>query len=50
MPWVDALYGSVAYVPMSDGASYQVVVSQNGLVARPLNDAARQAVGAWKSP
>ena len=50
VPWVDALYGSAVYVPMSDGASYQVVVSQSGLVARPLNDAARQAVGAWKSP
>ena len=50
VPWVDALYGSAVYVPMSDGARYQVVVSQSGLVARPLNDAARQAVGAWKSP
>jgi hypothetical protein len=50
LPWVDALYGSAVYVPMNDGARYQVVVSQSGLVARPLNDAARQAVGTWKSP
>lgn len=50
VPWVDALYGSAVYLPMSDGARYQVVVSQSGLVARPLNDAARQAVGTWKSP
>ena len=48
VPWVDALYGSATYVPMSDGARYQVVVSQSGLVARPLNEPARQAVGAWK--
>ena len=48
VPWADALYGSAVYVPMSDGARYQVVVSQSGLVARPLNEAARQAVGAWK--
>ncbi|MGH8850842.1 MAG: cation/multidrug efflux pump [Casimicrobiaceae bacterium] len=48
LPWVDALYGSAVYVPMSDGARYEVVVSQSGLVARPLNEVARQAVGAWK--
>jgi hypothetical protein len=48
VPWADALYGSAVYVPMSDGARYQIVVSQSGLVARPLNEAARQAVGAWK--
>ena len=48
VPWADALYGSAVYVPMSDGARYRVMVSQSGLVARPLNDAARQAVGAWK--
>jgi hypothetical protein len=48
VPWADALYGSAVYVPMSDGARYQVVVSQSGLVARALNEPARQAVGAWK--
>jgi hypothetical protein len=48
VPWADALYGSAVYAPMSDGARYEVVVSQSGLVARPLNEAARQAVGAWK--
>ncbi len=48
VPWADALYGSAVYVPMSDGARYAVVVSQDGLVARPINAAARQAVGAWK--
>ncbi|MGH8714560.1 MAG: cation/multidrug efflux pump [Casimicrobiaceae bacterium] len=48
LPWVDALYGSAVYVPMSDGARFEVVVSQSGLVARPLNEAARRAVGAWK--
>lgn len=48
VPWVDALYGSAVYLPMEDGARYQILVSQSGLVARPLNDAARQAVGAWK--
>jgi len=47
VPWADALYGSATYVPMADGAAYEVTVSQTGLVARPLNDAARLAVGGW---
>jgi hypothetical protein len=47
IPGLDALYGSAAYVPMGDGALYEVTVSQSGLVARPLNDAARAAVGGW---
>jgi hypothetical protein len=48
VPWVDALYGSATYVPMADGAAYEVTVSQTGLIARPLNDAARMAVGGWQ--
>jgi hypothetical protein len=48
LPWVDALYGSATFVPMADGALYRVYVSQSGLIARPQNDAARQAVGGWK--
>jgi hypothetical protein len=48
VPFIDALYGSATFVPMADGASYQVIVSQTGVGARPLNDAAKQAVGGWK--
>jgi hypothetical protein len=47
VPWVDALYGSATYLPMADGALYQINVSQSGLIARPLNQAAREAVGNW---
>jgi hypothetical protein len=47
MPWVDALYGSATYLPMADGARYDIRVSQSGLVARPLNPAARAAIGGW---
>jgi hypothetical protein len=47
VPWMDALYGSATYLPMSDGALYEIKVSQSGLLARPLNQAARQAVGGW---
>jgi hypothetical protein len=48
MPLADALYGSAAFVPMAEGAEYVVSVSASGLVVRPANDAARQAVGGWK--
>lgn len=48
LPWADALYGSATFLPMADGAAYEITVSQSGLVARPLNDAARVAVGAWQ--
>lgn len=47
MPWMDALYGSAAFLPMADGALYEIKVSQSGLIARPLNQAARDAVGSW---
>jgi len=48
LPLADALYGSAAYVPMADGAQYVVSVSPTGLLIRPLNDAAKKAVGGWK--
>ncbi len=46
LPFVDAFYGSATYLPMADGARYQVTISQTGLVARPSNEAAEAAVGA----
>jgi len=47
LPWVDALYGSATFLPMADGALYEIKVSQTGLLARPLNQAARDAVSGW---
>jgi hypothetical protein len=47
LPWVDALYGSATFLPMVDGGLYEIKVSQSGLIARPLNQAAREAVGSW---
>jgi hypothetical protein len=47
LPWVDALYGSATFLPMADGALYEIHVSQSGLIARPLNQAARAAIGSW---
>ena len=47
VPWMDALYGSATFLPMADGALYEIKVSQSGLVARPLNPAASDAVAGW---
>jgi hypothetical protein len=47
VPWLDALYGSATFLPMADGALYEIKVSQSGLIARPLNQAAREAIGSW---
>ena len=48
MPWVDALYGSAVFLPMADNTIFEVRVSPAGLVARPVNDEAKKAVGGWK--
>ena len=47
LPGFDALYGNATYLPMADGALYDISVSQSGLLARPANQAARAAVGGW---
>jgi hypothetical protein len=47
LPVVDAVYGSAAYVPMANGASYRVTVTQSGLVARPTNAEAEAALSSW---
>ncbi len=47
LPWVDTVYGSAAYLPMANDSRFVVTVSASGLVARPVNEAARQALGQW---
>ncbi len=47
LPWVDAVYGSAVYVPMGDGARYAVSMANSGLVVRPRNRVAADAVGHW---
>jgi len=46
-PGVDAYYGTATYVPMADGARFEVTLTRTALIARPANDAARQAIGSW---
>lgn len=45
---VDARYGSATFLPMKNGALYEVTLSNTGLVARPLNDVASKAISEWK--
>jgi len=45
--WVDAVYGSAVFLPMTDGAKFKVAITRSGLVARPDNKVARQAVSRW---
>ena len=47
---VDAKYGNGVYAPMRDGAVYEVMAMQSGLVPRPRNDVAKQAVEDWGGP
>ena len=47
MPGVDAHYGTATYVPMADGAQFEVTLSRDALIARPSNDSARNAIGEW---
>ncbi len=46
-PGIDAYYGTATYLPMADGARFRVTLSRDALIARPINDSAREAVGDW---
>ena len=45
LPGIDAYYGTATYVPMVDGARYEVSLSRDAIIARPSNDRARDAIG-----
>jgi hypothetical protein len=47
LPVVDAVYGSATYLPMKDGALFEISLSNTGLVARPINQVARDAVSVF---
>lgn len=47
LPGVDAYYGTATYLPMADGARFEVSLTRTALIARPMNEAARRAVGDW---
>ena len=48
LPWLDAFYGSAIYLPMADDSSFQIKLTQSGLIARPVNVAGSKALGEWQ--
>ncbi|WP_317928730.1 DUF4006 family protein [Halioxenophilus sp. WMMB6] len=44
---IDATYGSATYLPMADGALYEVALTRTGLIARPFNKVAEDAINRW---
>lgn len=50
LPWIDADYGSAAYLPLVDGGKYTATLSAaGGLVARPADEQTAQKLraGGW---
>lgn len=47
LPGFDARYGNAVFMPMADGAEYYLFINQTGLLARPSNDIAVEAVRSW---
>lgn len=47
LPGVDAHYWTATYLPMANGAAFDITMTRTGLVARPANDAAESAIGGW---
>ena len=50
LPWIlahfyteDRRFGSANYMPLADGATYRIVITQSGFNAEPENDAAKAA-------
>ncbi|QSP93776.1 multidrug transporter [Marinobacter salinisoli] len=47
LPFVEGVYGNATFMPMRDGAAFDVRLSGSGLVAVPVNEEARKAVQYW---
>ena len=47
LPFLDAYYGQSIFLPLQDGAKFSVSISQAGLVVRPVNSPAFQALQNW---
>lgn len=46
-PFVDARYGSAAYLPMADNARYEVSITQSGLIARATDERTEAVLEEW---
>lgn len=47
LPFMEGIYGSATYMPLRDGALYDIRLSSSGLVTVPINEEARSAVKLW---
>ncbi len=47
LAWIDTYYGSAAYMPMANDASYSVSLTQSGLIARPLDTKTEEKIKFW---
>ena len=47
LPFVDAYYGHSVYLPMIDQAVFTVSIGQSGLLVRPANPVAVEAIEDW---
>lgn len=47
LPFIEGIYGNATFMPMKEGAVFDVRLSSSGLVAVPVNDQAREAVRIW---
>lgn len=47
LPFVEAVYGNATFMPLKDGAIFDVRLSSTGLVALPANAQAREAMEQW---
>lgn len=45
---IDPQSASATFMPMADGAIYEIVLTNTGLAGRPLNEAAQAALGRWE--
>ena len=48
LPGIDAHYGAATYVPMTDGALFEVSLSRDALIARPGNEIAQDSLHKWR--
>lgn len=48
LPFIEGVYGNATFMPMKEGATYDVRLSSSGLVAVPVNSQAREAVRLWQ--
>lgn len=48
LPFIDSVYGSSVYMPLEDGAEYEILIGFTGLVVNSLNDHAKAAVHNWQ--